>query len=129
MPVGIQGGPRVHVNPLRGRSRTLTRGVLSPDHTHFFVNNTIISGKGDLLLPPCSEADAESAKEYAAAVRIQSWFRGCILRGYITHLHSSASTIQKNYKGHRGREDYRKRLRVRRGGTRGRGRGREDYRG
>ena len=46
---------------------------------------------------------------------IQSWFRGCILRGYIVHLHSSASTIQKNYKGHLGREDYRRRLRVRRG--------------
>ena len=59
-----------------------------------------------------SEADSASEVEYRAAVRIQSWFRGCRVRAYLAHLHACAGIIERNFRGHMGREEYRKRLEV-----------------
>jgi hypothetical protein len=51
--------------------------------------------------------------EYRAAVLIQSWFRGCRVRAYNSHLHAMALIIQRNFRGHLGRMEYRRRLEVR----------------
>ena len=82
-----------------------------------------------LYFLPCSEADSASAMEYRAAVRIQSWFRGCRVRAYYSHLHAMARIIQRNFRGHLGREEYRRRLEVSGEIDKGRGRGRRGRRG
>ena len=64
------------------------------------------------VLLPHSEADSASSREYNAAVQIQSWFRGCRVRAYLAHLHASAVIIQRNFRGHLGREEYRRLLEV-----------------
>lgn len=60
----------------------------------------------------CREAEVNSEKEYKAAVRIQSWFRGCRIRAYLKHLHQNATEIQRCYRGYTGRKDYRRVLKV-----------------
>lgn len=49
-------------------------------------------------------------KEYKAAVRIQSWFRGCLVRAFYANLHANAIIIQASFRGHLGRIEYRRRL-------------------
>ncbi|XP_004685493.2 PREDICTED: spermatogenesis-associated protein 17 [Condylura cristata] len=46
-------------------------------------------------------------KENYAAIKIQSWFRGCQVRAYIRHLHRVATVIQKCWRGYLGRKYYR----------------------
>ena len=60
-------------------------------------------------------------KEYKAAVRIQSWFRGCLVRAFYANLHANAIIIQASFRGHLGRIEYRRRLEVcgGRGGIKG----------
>lgn len=76
--------------------------------------------------------------EYRAALCIQSWFRGCRVRAYFSHLHAQAIIIQRNFRGHLGREEYRSRLEggreggedgVEGNGGRGREEGREEMEG
>ncbi|XP_020661063.1 spermatogenesis-associated protein 17 isoform X3 [Pogona vitticeps] len=46
--------------------------------------------------------------EYDAAVKIQSWFRGCKVRAYIRHLNKMMVFIQKWWRGYLGRKKFRK---------------------
>ncbi|KAM9000446.1 spermatogenesis-associated protein 17 isoform 2-T2 [Sarcophilus harrisii] len=52
-------------------------------------------------------ADGHRKKEYDAAVKIQSWFRGCRVRAYIRYLHKMMTIIQKWWRGYLGRKQYR----------------------
>uniref|UniRef100_U3BIE7 Spermatogenesis-associated protein 17 n=1 Tax=Callithrix jacchus TaxID=9483 RepID=U3BIE7_CALJA len=45
-------------------------------------------------------------KENDAAVKIQSWFRGCQVRAYIRHLHRTVTIIQKWWRSFLGRKQY-----------------------
>ncbi|KAM6459614.1 spermatogenesis-associated protein 17 isoform 2-T2 [Liasis olivaceus] len=46
--------------------------------------------------------------EYCAAVKIQSWFRGCKVRAYIRYLNKMMVFIQKWWRGYQGRKMFRK---------------------
>ncbi|KAM4814034.1 spermatogenesis-associated protein 17 [Urocitellus parryii] len=46
-------------------------------------------------------------KENDAAVKIQSWFRGCRIRAYIRYLHRVATIIQKCWRSYLGKKQYR----------------------
>uniref|UniRef100_A0A8C6X5R0 Uncharacterized protein n=1 Tax=Naja naja TaxID=35670 RepID=A0A8C6X5R0_NAJNA len=50
--------------------------------------------------------------EYYAAVKIQSWFRGCKVRAYIRYLNKMMVFIQKWWRGYQGRKKFRKMLEV-----------------
>ncbi|XP_074165286.1 spermatogenesis-associated protein 17 isoform X1 [Sminthopsis crassicaudata] len=52
-------------------------------------------------------ADGHRKREYNAAVKIQSWFRGCRVRAYIRYLHKMMTIIQKWWRGYLGRKQYR----------------------
>ncbi|XP_011403289.1 PREDICTED: spermatogenesis-associated protein 17-like [Amphimedon queenslandica] len=58
----------------------------------------------------CREAEDWREKEYNAAIKIQSWFRGCRVRAYLRYLNECAVIIQKTYRGHYGRRQYREYL-------------------
>jgi len=45
--------------------------------------------------------------EYAASVKIQSWFRASRVRSYVTHLNQSATTVQRRWRGFLGRRFFR----------------------
>ncbi|KAL0969314.1 hypothetical protein UPYG_G00225450 [Umbra pygmaea] len=45
--------------------------------------------------------------ENEAAIKIQSWFRGCQVRAYLSHLQRKATIIQKTWRGFKGRADFR----------------------
>uniref|UniRef100_A0A8D0ZZX0 Spermatosis associated 17 n=1 Tax=Sus scrofa TaxID=9823 RepID=A0A8D0ZZX0_PIG len=53
-----------------------------------------------------SVVDVFRKKENDAAVKIQSWFRGCRVRAYIRYLHRAATVIQKRWRGYLGRQHY-----------------------
>lgn len=53
-----------------------------------------------------NEADHERQREFEAAIRIQSWWRGTQLRKYIVFLHKSATVVQSAYRGFKGRNKY-----------------------
>ncbi|XP_047696749.1 spermatogenesis-associated protein 17 [Prionailurus viverrinus] len=53
-----------------------------------------------------SAVDVFRKKEYDAAVKIQSWFRGCRIRAYLRYLHRAATVIQKCWRGYLGRQHY-----------------------
>ncbi|KAH9515105.1 spermatogenesis-associated protein 17 [Bulinus truncatus] len=57
--------------------------------------NTLISEVYDKK----NEAERCRQKEYTAAVKIQSWFRGTRVRAYLKHLNKCATTIQKHWRG------------------------------
>uniref|UniRef100_A0A8C0H7P2 Uncharacterized protein n=1 Tax=Chelonoidis abingdonii TaxID=106734 RepID=A0A8C0H7P2_CHEAB len=50
--------------------------------------------------------------EHNAAVRIQSWFRGCRVRAYIRYLNKMMIIIQKWWRGYQGRKHFRKMVEV-----------------
>ncbi|XP_066467805.1 spermatogenesis-associated protein 17 isoform X2 [Tiliqua scincoides] len=50
--------------------------------------------------------------EYYAAVKIQSWFRGCKVRAYIRYLNKMMVYIQKWWRGYQGRKKYRKMVEI-----------------
>ncbi|XP_025944636.1 spermatogenesis-associated protein 17 [Apteryx rowi] len=52
--------------------------------------------------------DEHRKKEYKAAVKIQSWFRGCRVRAYIRYLNNIIIIIQKWWRGYQGRRYFRK---------------------
>ncbi|XP_047219642.1 spermatogenesis-associated protein 17 [Girardinichthys multiradiatus] len=45
------------------------------------------------------QAEENRQKENQAAVRIQSWFRACKVRAYLSHLHKKAIILQKTWRG------------------------------
>ncbi|RVE74707.1 hypothetical protein OJAV_G00024610 [Oryzias javanicus] len=46
-----------------------------------------------------NQADENRKRENQAATLIQSWFRGCLERAYLSHLHKKAIIIQKIWRG------------------------------
>ncbi|XP_069030149.1 spermatogenesis-associated protein 17 isoform X2 [Embiotoca jacksoni] len=46
-----------------------------------------------------SQAEETRQKENHAATQIQSWFRACKVRAYLSHLHKKAIIIQKIWRG------------------------------
>nr|XP_046239458.1 spermatogenesis-associated protein 17 [Scatophagus argus] len=57
----------------------------------------------------CRNCQAEESrqKENQAAIRIQSWFRACKVRAYLSHLHKKAIIIQKIWRGFTARARFR----------------------
>ncbi|XP_006748891.2 spermatogenesis-associated protein 17-like [Leptonychotes weddellii] len=53
-----------------------------------------------------SVVDIFRKKENDAAVKIQSWFRGCQVRAYIRNLHRVTTIIQKWWRSYSGRQKY-----------------------
>uniref|UniRef100_A0A3Q2P7Q3 Spermatogenesis associated 17 n=1 Tax=Fundulus heteroclitus TaxID=8078 RepID=A0A3Q2P7Q3_FUNHE len=45
------------------------------------------------------QAEENRQKETQAAIRIQSWFRACKVRAYLSHLQKKAIIIQKTWRG------------------------------
>uniref|UniRef100_A0A8C6ZSJ8 Uncharacterized protein n=1 Tax=Nothoprocta perdicaria TaxID=30464 RepID=A0A8C6ZSJ8_NOTPE len=56
--------------------------------------------------------DEKRKKQYKAAVKIQSWFRGCRVRAYIRYLNKVIVVIQKWWRGYQGRRYFRKMVEV-----------------
>ncbi|XP_037645565.1 spermatogenesis-associated protein 17 [Sebastes umbrosus] len=54
-----------------------------------------------------SQAEENRQREYQAATRIQSWFRACKVRAYLSHLHKKAIIIQKIWRGFTARARFR----------------------
>lgn len=54
-----------------------------------------------------SLAEESRQKETLAAIKIQSWFRACKVRAYISHLHKKAIIIQKIWRAFRARSTFR----------------------
>ncbi|GAB0187414.1 spermatogenesis-associated protein 17 [Grus japonensis] len=52
--------------------------------------------------------DEDRKIEYKAAVKIQSWFRGCRVRAYLRYLTKMVIFIQKWWRGYRSRRYFRK---------------------
>ncbi|KAM9608811.1 spermatogenesis-associated protein 17 [Morphnus guianensis] len=52
--------------------------------------------------------DEDRKIEYKAAVKIQSWFRGCRVRAYLRYLNKMVIFIQKWWRGYRSRRYFRK---------------------
>ncbi|XP_038032506.1 spermatogenesis-associated protein 17 isoform X3 [Anas acuta] len=52
--------------------------------------------------------DEDRKIKYKAAVKIQSWFRGCRVRAYLRHLNKMVICIQKRWRGYQSRRYFRK---------------------
>ncbi|KAM9568080.1 spermatogenesis-associated protein 17 [Salvelinus alpinus] len=52
-------------------------------------------------------AEENRQRENEAAIQIQSWFRGCQVRAYLSHLHRKATIIQKIWRGFTARAHFR----------------------
>uniref|UniRef100_A0A665SXS1 Spermatogenesis associated 17 n=1 Tax=Echeneis naucrates TaxID=173247 RepID=A0A665SXS1_ECHNA len=61
--------------------------------------------KEHFLRNRCAEENRQ--KENQAATRIQSWFRACKVRAYLSHLHKKAIIIQKIWRGFTARARFR----------------------
>ena len=90
-------------------------------YVRMYVCKNVGLGSGSTRLPThlsplpalCNRAASDNVeREFHAAVRIQSWFRGERVRAYLRYLHECATLIQKCYRGHLGRKLYRRRLKV-----------------
>ncbi|KAK3537832.1 hypothetical protein QTP70_019864 [Hemibagrus guttatus] len=57
-------------------------------------------------------AEENRQQEYAAAVKIQSWFRGCRERAYLSYLHRNATVIQKTWRAFSARQYFRQKLKT-----------------
>ncbi|XP_016382378.1 spermatogenesis-associated protein 17 [Sinocyclocheilus rhinocerous] len=57
-------------------------------------------------------AEENRQKENEAAVRIQSWFKGCQVRAFLSHLHKNATLIQKIWRGFTARALFRQRVKT-----------------
>ncbi|XP_007950674.1 spermatogenesis-associated protein 17 [Orycteropus afer afer] len=53
-----------------------------------------------------SVVDQFRKRENDAAIKIQSWFRGCKVRAYIRYLHKRVTIIQKWWRSYLGRQHY-----------------------
>ncbi|XP_040926009.1 spermatogenesis-associated protein 17 isoform X2 [Betta splendens] len=54
-----------------------------------------------------SQAEENRRREHQAATQIQSWFRGCKVRAYLSYLHKKAIIIQKIWRGFTARARFR----------------------
>ncbi|CAJ1048935.1 spermatogenesis-associated protein 17 isoform X1 [Xyrichtys novacula] len=54
-----------------------------------------------------NQAEENRKRENQAAIRIQSWFRACRVRAYLSHLHKKAVIIQKIWRGFTARARFR----------------------
>ncbi|KAL6113283.1 spata17 [Pungitius sinensis] len=54
-----------------------------------------------------SQAEKNRQRENQASTRIQSWFRACKVRAYLSHLHKKAIIIQKIWRGFTARARFR----------------------
>jgi len=59
-----------------------------------------------------NEADAARPRHHSAAIAIQSWWRGYLIRQYFKKLNKCATNIQRLYRGFRERRIYRKRVEI-----------------
>ncbi|KAI4894122.1 hypothetical protein NFI96_028743, partial [Prochilodus magdalenae] len=57
-------------------------------------------------------AEEHRQRENSAAVKIQSWFRGCQVRAYLSHMHRKATMIQQTWRGFKAREHFRQRVKT-----------------
>ncbi|KAM4693916.1 spermatogenesis-associated protein 17 isoform 2-T2 [Discoglossus pictus] len=57
-------------------------------------------------------AEENRIKEYNAAVKIQSWFRGCRVRAYLRYLNKMMIVIQKWWRGYLARRFYRSQVKT-----------------
>lgn len=62
----------------------------------------------DQLFKKKREAEYQRHREFQAALKIQCWFRGTKVRAYLRFLHYCATTIQRHFRGYKGREIYRR---------------------
>lgn len=62
----------------------------------------------DRLFEQKRDAECQRQREFQAALNIQCWFRGTKVRAYLRFLHYCATTIQRHFRGHKGREIYRR---------------------
>ncbi|XP_018422607.1 PREDICTED: spermatogenesis-associated protein 17 [Nanorana parkeri] len=60
----------------------------------------------------CRAAEENRPAEYAAAVVIQSWFRGCRVRAYLRYLNRMVTVIQKWWRGYLARKYFRKKVKT-----------------
>uniref|UniRef100_A0A8B9CFI1 Spermatosis associated 17 n=1 Tax=Anser brachyrhynchus TaxID=132585 RepID=A0A8B9CFI1_9AVES len=56
--------------------------------------------------------DEDRKIKYKAAVKIQSWFRGCRVRAYLRHLNKMVICIQKRWRGYQSRRYFRKIVKI-----------------
>ncbi|XP_071346179.1 spermatogenesis-associated protein 17 isoform X2 [Trachinotus anak] len=61
-----------------------------------------------------SQAEENRQRENQAAIRIQSWFRACKVRAYLSHLHKKAIIIQKIWRGFTARARFRQMVKIQR---------------
>uniref|UniRef100_A0A672VE57 Spermatogenesis associated 17 n=1 Tax=Strigops habroptila TaxID=2489341 RepID=A0A672VE57_STRHB len=66
-----------------------------------------------LLLYVFRSLDEERKIEYKAAIKIQSWFRGCRVRAYLRYLNQMVIIIQRWWRGYLGRKHFRRMVKVR----------------
>lgn len=59
-----------------------------------------------------STAEANRRREYDAAVKIQSWYRALRARAYLRYLVECSNIIQKRFRGHQSRREFRVYLKV-----------------
>ncbi|XP_017330886.1 spermatogenesis-associated protein 17 [Ictalurus punctatus] len=57
-------------------------------------------------------AEENRLRENAAAVKIQSWFRGCQVRAFLSYLHRNATVIQKTWRAFSARQYFRQRVKT-----------------
>ncbi|CAN2387441.1 Spermatogenesis associated 17 [Pristimantis euphronides] len=60
----------------------------------------------------CREAEENRLREYAAAVAIQSWFRGCRVRAYLRYLNRMVTLIQTWWRGYQARKYFRSKVKT-----------------
>nr|XP_020445595.1 spermatogenesis-associated protein 17 isoform X2 [Monopterus albus] len=61
-----------------------------------------------------NQAEENRQRETEAATRIQSWFRACRVRAYLSHLHMKAITVQKIWRGFTARARFRQMVKIQR---------------
>ncbi|XP_062864141.1 spermatogenesis-associated protein 17 isoform X2 [Trichomycterus rosablanca] len=57
-------------------------------------------------------AEENRQTENEAAIKIQSWIRGCRVRAYLHYLHRNATVIQKTWRAFMARQHFRQRLKT-----------------
>ncbi|XP_072546628.1 spermatogenesis-associated protein 17 [Salminus brasiliensis] len=57
-------------------------------------------------------AEENRQRENEAAIKIQSWFKGCRVRAYLSHIHRKATVIQKTWRGFTARQHFRERVKT-----------------
>ncbi|KAM6404702.1 spermatogenesis-associated protein 17 isoform 1-T1 [Pluvialis apricaria] len=69
---------------------------------------TRLSGLREEYFRRKRSVDEDRKIEYKAAIKIQSWFRGCRVRAYLRYLNKMVIFIQKWWRGYRSRRYFRK---------------------